>query len=254
MAISKNGTNGRWRDIYVFRVYELIKTGMSERAIAQSLGIHWQTLRSWMKKKPIFSLAVKEARKSLSRTGEPETFQEYVYKRLPEDRKKDWEELNALEKAKSGVDKIEALLKKKGVRARQYLFIHAWIASNFSVGRAMRKVNISRAVFNQWKDGDPLFARMVEDIIFYKKDFFQSHLCRLVAGGDSPATIFANRTFNRDEFGESKGGDINVNINQQTINQNFVQIDKLDLSVETRRELLKAIEIRTIDVEAENAN
>ena len=90
-------------------------------------------------------------------------FSEYVYKKLSGKARKVWKEINAVEKTKNGAQKVECILKSNGTRMRQYLFIHAWICSNFVVSKAMRKVNLSRKMFNNWCS-DPDFLQMMNEV------------------------------------------------------------------------------------------
>lgn len=247
MARPKNGLKVRWQDKNLFKAYECMKTGMSEQKLAQILGCHRNTVLKWQRDRPAFALALKEGRKAANGNGSGQTFQDYVYKQLPTDKRKAWDQLNEIQKANSGIEKIESFLAKKGVRIRQYLFVHAWICSMFSVAQAMRKVNISRAVFNQWKEKDPGFAQIVADVDFFKGDFFEQHLVRLIASGDGAATIFANRTYNKDIYSEQKTrGDTNINIqsNTQINTDNIISIDQLNLSFDQKTELIEAIDAK----------
>ncbi len=231
-----------WKTEIIFRVYELAKTGMTESKMAKVLGISLPTFRVWETKKKVFRMAVRRGRRYYKkRNGESFTFRDYVYKRLPKDVRKVWEEINQLDKSKSGVEKIESLLVKRGKRIRQHLFFYAWTAANFSISSALRKVNLSRSTFDLWMRNDPDFAKLVEEIDWHKHNFFEDNLCKLVAGGDSPATVFANRTFNRHR-GYNDKTEVDVNLGGR-VDVNFLSITRLKLPIKIRKVILEAVRI-----------
>lgn len=242
-----------WKDEYIVRVYELARAGMSQAQIIQVLGCSKQTFITWKDRKP----ALREAfrRGVLYRKGqhaEGFSFRNYVYNQLSAAAKATWDEIMVFERTANRREKIDAIFAKRGVRMRQHLFLYAWTSSNFKFTAALRRVCISSWTFNHWKKTDPEFARLVAEIEQHKKDFFEEHLCSLVAGGDSAATIFANRTYNRDRgYGEH----VDVGVTGQ-INHAVYPIDSLDLPLEARSQILeslrrKRIESRTVESEHE---
>ena len=236
--MAKRGRKTFWKDEFIFRAYELLKTGMTERNVAKALGISVETFWSWMKKKPLFALAVKEGRRLCNtKEGSRCSFKNYVVGRLPPELKPLWDKIMQFEDADNGTEKLDALLADQGVRVRQMLFMYAWWSSNFSVSKAMRKVGLARSTFELWKK-DPYFLDLIREMQEIKKDFFDEHLCMLVAGGDTAATIFANKTFNRDRYPEKATVDVNV---RGTIQHNVVRIDDLQLPLEVRKKILVAI-------------
>lgn len=235
-----NVKNGKWKPEFVIQVYELVKSGMSETSVSKVIGVSVDTFRRWGKKKTHFGLAIKAGRK-VRRVGKNGglNFQDYVFKRLSGPLRKIWRKINRLDEAKSGVEKIEALLDKGGVRVRQHLFIYAWVRSNFSISYAMRKLNISRSVFNKWKNKDREFAALVDEINWHKLNFFEDHFTSLVAGGCVPATIHGVKTMCRSRgYGDKLGLDITGTVE---VNQNIIFMDDLGLSVKVKKIILKAI-------------
>jgi len=229
-----------WKDDFIIEGYNLAGSGLKESQIAQVLGISLPTFRVWEKKKLPFGKAIKKGRKEYrDKTGKTLSYRDYIYKRLSVDLRKVWNRINKLDKKKSGLERIEAILDRKGKRVRQELFIYAWISGNFSISEALRKVNISRTTLERWKTQDPDFAKLIEEIHWHKKNFFEDHLCRLVAGGDSGAIIFVNKTYNRDR-GYNEKFDIDMNLRGE-IDQNVMSVDVLKLPLETRKEILKSL-------------
>ncbi len=230
----------KYREEMVFKVYQLAAAGLSEAQMAAGLDIASATFASWKKKK-LFRLALEYGRKSHQNPdGSVITVADYVYRRLPRKVRKTWDRIHALDKAKVGVEKIERILSKHGKTMRQCLLLHALTVNNFSVSLALRKVNVSRTAFNKWKERDSDFAELVEEIDWHRKNFFEDHLAQLVAGGDSSATIFVNRTLNRDR-GYNEKVDVNL---KGSVEVNTLDIDSLDLSMEVRKAILVAVRKR----------
>jgi hypothetical protein len=86
---------------------------------------------------------------------------------------------------------------------------------------------------------DPEFAELVDEIHLHKKDFFESKLVELVQSGDSSATIFANKTMNRDRgYGDKTTIEHTGTV---VVEQRVVQIGDLALPVDVRRAILGAV-------------
>lgn len=233
-----------YKKSFIFEAYEMAKSGMFEKRIAGVLGVSYDTLVKWKEDHPMFGMALRKGRKIYKgkATGTM-SFRDYVFGRLSPELKKVWNEIMAIDKKKktSGIAKIEAILAKRGVRVRQNLFIYAWTASNFSISEAMRKVCLSRSTFELWKNNDPDFAALIDEINFHKKNFFESSLIRLVKQGDTAATIFANKTYNSDiGYGDKRKVDVNVS-GELHHQHNIVSIDDMNLPLKTRKEILDGI-------------
>ena len=250
----------KWKERFVLDAYDLAREGMCEKNIARALGVSQPTLSDWKTRYPLLGRALRRAYKSLSSVEDSEgdsisTFRGYVYNRLPQELQVLWDEINQIDKKKTGVEQIERLLSRRGTEARQHLFLYAWTASNFSTSQALRKVNISYSTFRKWGE-DPTFSSLVTEIQWHKKNFFESSLINLVKSGDTGATIFANRTLNAD-----RGYSEKVQVSHEhsgTITHAHIDIDELDLPVNIRRLILQAvrkkkvIESRVVDT-GENA-
>jgi len=229
-----------WRDEFIIEAYNLARGGMKERKIAEILGVSFHTFLIWENKKNPFRLSIQKGRKEYrGKNNKTASFRDYVYKRLPRELRLIWNRINKLDKRKGGLEKIEAILDRKGKRVRQQLFLHAWISGNFSISEALRKVNISRTTLRRWKKDDPGFAELVKQIPWFKKNFFEDALSGLVAGGDTSAIIFVNRTFNRDR-GYNEKVEVDMNLSGE-IDQNVMSVDMMKLPLQTRKEILKSL-------------
>ena len=226
-----------WKDTFVLQAYELAKSGMKERNMAKALGISFGTFALWERKKPLFRMAIKAGRKAhKKKNGKDFSLHDFIAGRLSEDLRDLWHKINRCDTLKNGTERLEALLADRGVRARQALFFHAFIMGNYTVSPALRKVNISRSTFELWKK-DPEFLRLFEECKEIKGDFFEEHLCMLVAGGNPYATIMANQTYNRHR---GYGPKVDVNVGGE-IRHSIVPIDSLNLSLKERKQLLSKI-------------
>jgi hypothetical protein len=106
--------------------------------------------------------------------------------------------------------------------------------------RACRKVGISRQTFFLWCK-DEKFQALVDEIQEAKKDFFEGSLIRLVAAGDTSATIFANRTVNKDR-GYSERHQVDVNVSGQVTHKHeLVSMEQLKLPTAVEKMLLQQI-------------
>ena len=239
-----------WNEKNVIITYDLARTGYSQSQIALVLGITVQTFINWKRKYPLLRYALRKGY-AIRKNGNGFNFSDYVYGRLPDNLKKVWDDIHKFENEKGGIAKIEAMLEKAGKRVRQCLLIHALMVDNFNLTKACEKVNITRQIFYHWKENDPEFAALADEVVECKKDFFEEHLVMLVASGDSPATVMANRTLNRDRgYGEHIKHELNG-----VINHAVVRVDDLNLPLDTRKQILssirKQIESREVEYNGE---
>lgn len=236
----------KWKDEYYVTAYELARSGMSENKMSKNLGVSTVTLRSWKKKNEALRDAIDRGRNSQGKMTTQKWF-DYVYQKLPANLMKIWDEIQDLESQPNGIQKIESLLETNGKRARQHIFLHALVTANFNVSRACSICNIPRRTFENWVTNEPDFSELMNEINVHKKNFFEASLVGLVARGDSAATIFVNRTYNRDR-GYNEKVDVNVigKIEHEHVHAH-ISIDELELGLEVRTEILKAIRKRNQD-------
>jgi hypothetical protein len=232
---------------HVFQVYEMSRSGMSERAMAEALGVNRMTFRLWRERHPMFQEAIKKGQKAIAPNGKI-SFQDYVYKQLPEHIQKVWDQLSAIEAfAKGGptAPHIERVLGPHGVNVRKYLFIHALVQSNFNPSEACKRLNIKRETFVTWaKEKD--FRQLMDEIMWHKKNFFEGALVAAVERGETSAILFVNKTLNRDRgYGEK------IDVSHEhthEVNVNMIRVDELNLPLETRKKILDAMRAKKMDV------
>jgi len=229
---------------WIFKTYDCAKEGLSIKDVASLIGIDQRTFKRSKKLVSAMKAGQKICAKNSKEAGF--SFSNYVYKKLPGNLKKVWKDITAIEKSTNGVEKVECILNKSGIKVRQYLFIHAWVSSNFCISKAMRKVNISRGMFDRWcQDAD--FLQLVNEIDICKKDLFEEKLCQLVLQGNPRAIIHVNKTKNRD-----RGyGDKTILEIQGHVQHSLVSVDVLNtLPLEERQHLLEAVRNHKKQVES----
>ena len=230
----------KYSDQVIFDAYEAARTGVSQEGIRALLKITADTFYDWMRKYPLFALAIKRGREYGKKAdGSEETFREYVYQQLDPKLKAIWDEVNACQKEKNSIARLEALFENHGTKARQHLFLYALTASNFNASRALKRVGLSHGRLRSWVENDPDFAKLYQEIEWHKGNFFESGLIGRVKEGDTGAIIFANRTFNKDRGYGIKN---EIQVSGTIHHEHTVDIEGLELSLEVRRALLDAIE------------
>jgi hypothetical protein len=232
-----------FKNEYIFRIYELRKSGMTYRGISETLDVSKRKIQVWVNSKPLVRMAIDLADKARESRNKDEqlTFKEYVYNQLPERLQTIWDQIDEFSETENGFLKTQALLKGHGTRVRQHLFMYALTASNFNTSEAMRKLGINREHIDSWLYHDPDFAAVMDEIDYHKKNFFETALLDLVAARDSSAVLFVNRTKNRDRGYNDR---VQVDVSGQIEHKHqhaVIHIDALRLPLETRKQILNAL-------------
>lgn len=231
----------KWKPIFLVHAYRLARAGFADSYIQQELKVSIQSFINWKKKVPELVEALEIARSERKTCS---TFADYCLERMPEHLQEVWKRLEMLEKEENGVVQIEQMLSDSGKAVRQRLYIHALIACSFSPSRAGAKVGVDKRMLDGWIEEDPAFRELVEEISWHKGNFFEENLVELVSRGDTSATLFANRTWNKDR---GYGNSLNVNVKGKVdVQHSVVDLAELMpfLTHETKLELLEAIRRR----------
>jgi hypothetical protein len=231
------GRHDKFEPTMYVTAYELARDGLSDEQIAKSIGVVGLTFRRWCKRKPALADAVSRGRYRRD-PQDTLTFHEYVFNHLSEHLQGLWKEINACEELENGVERIEALLKNKGIRVRQHLFLYALTQSMFNTSAALRKVGISRKTFSSWRENDPTFAELVDEIHWHKENFFEQAFIGRVAAGDTAAVIHAVKTKCRSRGYNEK---IEVEHTGTISHRHTVSVAELDLPLDTRKQILEAV-------------
>lgn len=227
-----------WKDRNYVLAFEYAKSGLSNIKIAKAIGVTITTFNKWLQRRPALRFALKRGRRGQGRRG-TETLNDYIYKRLSPKMQKLWDFIDKWDQKKNGILRIDAMLEQHGKVARQHMFLHAFITSNFNFSEACRKVNLSERQFDAWKINDPDFAELVHGVTRVKKDFMENALMDLIDTREPSAVIFANKTYNAD-----RGYSPKIHVEHSgTVEHThaLVAIDTLPLDMDVKKQLLKAI-------------
>lgn len=245
--MTKPNSQTKWKDEYYVLAHQLAASGESDENIAGIIGVSYPTFRRWKLKRPALVEALEAARSQdrtrtlANATGDVVSFTEYIYEQLPENLQDLYDQIMRFEEEKLGRNKIEALLERHGKRARQWLFIHAWVTSHFRLSVALKRLNVSRRMFDHWcEEAD--FQELVSEIEWHKDNFFEETFVTLVACGDTSATIHAAKTRLR-ERGYSEKHE--VNISGEIEGGTNINIEELNLTLPEKLRLLEAMRAQT---------
>lgn len=236
-----------WKDEFYVKAHRYALDGYTNQEISRALGVSNATFLQWLKKKP----ALKEGLETARRTKDGKSitsFRDYVYERLPDELKELWDKINACDEETGSKKKhlstraIESLFASCGKMARMHLFLYAYVHHNFNASEACRCVNISWGTYRSWIEDEEGFAELVEEIHIHKKNMFESALIDLVRNGDPAATIFANRSINRDR-GYNDKQEISIS---GSIEHNVRQVDELELPLEVRKAILESMRAKDV--------
>ncbi len=232
----------KFEDTMYVTVYELARDGLPDTHIAKSLGVAYPTYANWVKRRPALADAAARGRHHRD-PGDEFTFHNYVYDRLPDKLRATWDAIQECEKAENGIERIEALLGKSGIRARQHLFIYSLTQTQFNVSKSMRKLNIPRKDYQNWCANDPDFAALIDEIHFHKKNFFESAFIRQVHAGNILAVLHGVKTQCRDRGYNDK---IEIQHSGTVTHNHTVSVTDLDLPVTVRQTILAALRAHTL--------
>lgn len=224
-------------------IYELAKQGKKNTEICKLVGVSWPTFtKRWLTKKCVVD-ALTRGRK-LPDEG-VNSFKDYVYKHLSPDLQGLWSEIMMCEKGGTPLSRLEAKIKSKGTLGRQHLLIHALIHSNFNLSKALRLTNTPKSTLELWVQKDDNFAKILDEIDWHKRNFFEGALTALVKKGHAPAILFVNKTLNANRgYGDKITKNVNVNVKGGITNKSVIKIDDLDLDITQRRAILDKIRER----------
>lgn len=237
-GIQKAFGASKYSDALVFAAYDAAKSGMSERKIAEFVGVNNDDYRRWKQKHPLFRLAIEKGMEFHRKAdGAAVTLKDYVYRHLDPALQRLWKEIN---QPKTTVARLDQIFDRAGIRARQQLYLHALTVSNFNASQALKKLGLAYSTVQQWAERDPEFGRLMQEMDTHKGNFFESALVGAVKGGDVGAILFANRTFNKNRgYGIKVEHEVSGTVNHLHAT---VDIEMLDLDLDTRRKILEAIQ------------
>jgi len=217
---------------FILRFYDACLRDADISHVAKALDRNHQVLRKQIKADPELQLAKTLADQNRKMPGDGLELKDYILERLSPDARKVWEDIQFWE---DNTGKIDAILNGKSKRIKQELFIHALVSTCFDVSASCKMVGVSRNSLEMWKH-DIDFRQMLDDVQWHRKNFFESALLDLVQLRNPAAVMFVNRTQNRDRgYGEK------IEVDHTGIAGTGIDIDELDLDLDTRKKILEAV-------------
>lgn len=227
--------SSKWNDSFYLRAYLYARSGITDSAIAKLFGVTASQINGWIGKKPAFREALEMGR-DLKSSG---SFREYIHGRLSPEMRELWDRINMAENVQNGTQRIEEMLANSGKTARQHLFLYSLVHCNFNQSEACRKVNIPVTTLHGWISNEPDFAKLIDEIHWHKGNFFEEALVKQIKAGDPVATIFVNKTFNKDRgYGDSLKIDVNKKVTHEHTVEHRVVIDVERMPIELKRQMI----------------
>jgi hypothetical protein len=244
-----------YREEFPVLAYRVLRDGGCMADIAKLIGCSTSSIANWIKTRKAFRKAVEQGTRE-QKEGR-DNLRNYIYKRLPPELQDLWDKINECEESPNSFRRIDALFEKQGLFARMHLFLYALVDNLFDMPMACRKVCVREKTVRYWIQMFPEFAELLDQIHYYKQQFCENSLMRLVEAGDTQAVIFANRCLNRDVYNE-KAIAKEINVSGQVDHNHIhgiVNVDDLQLPLELRKNLLERIRNQqAITVETELAH
>jgi hypothetical protein len=235
---------GKWHPKYYVEAYRLAASGLMDKTIAGHMGVNLRTFNHWKQRHPTFEWALAQGRNPKKIKGTQDVM-EFVYDRLPSEYKEVYNKICKVDKGKHGYQRVREILTNKGKRVKQHIFLYAIVRSNFNKSEAMKTCCVSKYELKRWMD-DPKFVGFMDQIKDGIKDFYESALVERVKEGDTQATIFANRTLNRDR---GYGDTVQVEHTGKIEHSHLVQVDVSTLSMKAQKEIYNQLEEREKETE-----
>lgn len=227
-------------------VYELVKTGLSDKDVAERFGLKKSHLREQRDKDKALDSLITTARQMTRPRGAGEgNFEEYVYGHLDPRARKHWDKIMEVWKSKASPDRRDKLRQVlKGTQnasknVRQGLFVHAWIKTGFNGTQASMLSGVPYRTYMAWAKFDPHFQHLLEEIDWHRKNFFESALIKLVRKGNPAAVVHAAKTQLADR---GYGTKVEFTGQMTHTHEDRVTVEDLNLDLDTRKKLFKALQ------------
>lgn len=239
---TKKKKRTKWDSRMVLDIYLYACSGMTKAQTAEALGISEVRFSVWLNgRRPAAAYAWERGASKLQENKNCPTFVDYVLGQLDPEAREVWNQLELWRDDADAYDQVRALFSVQPDVIQQQLFIHSLVSCSFDVHKALKRVCLSRRRLELWT-ADENFAKLMEEMKWHKKNFFEGSLVDLVKAKNAAATIFANKTLNADRgYGESV--DVKVS-GQVNVVHTLVPISELELPLDTKKQILDAIRAR----------
>lgn len=204
----KNKGTLKWDNSMYIQVFQLAQSGLSHEKIAESIGYSLMQFRRRKKKDPALQDALKKGQSAEKPTLQK--FENYVYSRLTPELKWLWDEIASYQKETNAIAKIEKLLKDKGIRAKQHLFLHALYKFHFKYEKACKFLDVSKRELERWMN-DSDFAELLSEIEWHTSQYFGNLAMDMAREGHPAMVKFCAQTL--DPRFKRRPSEKNINVN-----------------------------------------
>ncbi len=230
--------NGRWNiDLeFIISIYDCFLREPDLKKVAKAIQANPSVLSTLLSKHP----ELQQAKRMADHNRTKSRMAGWILTRLSPATRATWEALTSV----STLEEIDAIFANKPTRMRQELFCHAILHTGYDISKARSIVGISYKDMMGWRN-DPEFEQMLEEIQATKSEFWEKKLHELGEDGNPGVIMFVNRTLNRHKgYGEAV-------IQIGPVGGDQVDIESLDLDLETMKKVLAAMEKQKAEREAE---
>lgn len=225
--------NGKLTIGFLIDFYDAFLREESANAAAYKLKLHHSDLQLIIKKHPPLTEVLRIAQE---RRGQNNRLAQYTFDRLSPEAEEIWNVIQFWKGSKREHSEVDRMLKGRPQHLRQELFVHAFLRTTYDMSEACRMVGVSRDDINNWANHDPNFRKLLEEMRWHKKNFFEKALLDLVDQRNPTAVMFVNKTVNADRGYREK-----LQIEHSGSVSSGYGLDDLELDMETRKKILDAI-------------
>lgn len=235
-----------WCDDHLFTIYRLAVQGLNNTSIAAALDVSTVTFTRWQRTKPLVAMAVERGRADATTVQQESTgFRSYVYQQLPEGLQDLWDELMATsDGGEFDYNRARALMEARGPRAQQSVLMHALCMNGYNMNQALQLAGVPHQTYKRWVANDPEFAELLDDVTFYKHNYYENALMGLVVRGEPSIVKYVAETQLGGRGYGSRKVQLDANIEHSgQVNHAHAHIDlsTLDLEPDVLRQVIDAI-------------
>lgn len=217
---------------FLLNVYDAFLREQDINKVAEALGLNGDTgqFHKWLSRNRDLQLV-----KSLAdeRRSKRNTLPAYILGNLSPKAKRIWAQITFWLENDQHTTGTPAMMNKVSTAIRQEIFLQALLHCSYNISKACQLAGINRQTMAVWQQ-EGRFAAIMDEISQHKKDFFENALMDLVENTHPGAIMFVNKTINAD-----RGYSETLNVNH-TVTAHL-DVDSLDLDLDTRRKILEAI-------------
>lgn len=215
---------------FILDVYDAFLRDSHIEKVAEALDIKSHArFFEWIKQNKHLQLAKQLADERRTKSN---NLPNYILGNLSPKAKKLWQQIE-FHAERDRPETPRAMLKATKA-LKQEIYLYALINCSYNVSKACLIAGTNRNEVMVWQR-DPNFNLLLTEIHEQKKDFFENRLLDLVEMRYPPAVLFVNRTINADRGYSEK---LRIEHSGPSIG---IDIDSLDLDIETRRKILAAV-------------